>query len=131
MKDNLKLEIIRPEKIIFSDDVKMITLPSYEGDLSILKNHISIITLLRPGIIKVQKNGGNFEEFFVQDGTVEYFNDSLVVLSASAINVKDLSKEFVDNLNKDTQNKLADKNITDHDRYVLNHKLDVLKEIRV
>ena len=131
MKDNLKLEIIRPEKIIFSDDAKMITLPSYEGDLSILKNHISIITLLRPGIIKVQKNGGNFEEFFVQDGTVEYFNDSLVVLSASAINVKDLSKEFVDNLNKDTQNKLADKNITDHDRYILNHKLDILKEIRV
>jgi len=131
MKDNLKLEIIRPEKIIFSDDAKMITLPSYEGDLSILKNHISIITLLRPGIIKVQKNGGNFEEFFVQDGTVEYFNDSLVVLSASAINVKDLSKEFVDNLNKDTQNKLTDKNITDHDRYILNYKLDVLKEIRV
>ena len=131
MKDNLKLEIIRPEKIIFSDDVKMITLPSYEGDLSILKNHISIITLLRPGIIKVQKNDGNFEEFFIQDGTVEYFNDSLVVLSASAINVKDLSKEFVDNLNKDTQNKLTDKNITDHDRYILNHKLDVLKEIRV
>ena len=131
MKDNLKLEIIRPEKIIFSDDAKMITLPSYEGDLSILKNHISIITLLRPGIIKVQKNGGNFEEFFVQDGAVEYFNDSLVVLSASAINVKDLSKEFVDNLNKDTQNKLTDKNITDHDRYILNHKLDVLKEIRV
>jgi ATP synthase F1 epsilon subunit len=131
MKDNLKLEIIRPEKIIFSDDAKMITLPSYEGDLSILKNHISIITLLRPGIIRVQKNGGNFEEFFVQDGTVEYFNDSLVVLSASAINVKNLSKEFVDNLNQDTQNKLTDKNITDHDRYILNHKLDVLKEIRV
>ena len=131
MEDNLKLEIIRPEKIIFSDNVKMITLPSYEGDLSILQNHISIITLLRPGIIKVQKNGGNFEEFFVQDGAVEYFNDSLVVLSASAINVKDLSKEFVDNLNKDTQNKLTDKNITDHDRYILNHKLDVLKEIRV
>ena len=131
MEDNFKLEIIRPEKIIFSDDAKMITLPSYEGDLSILKNHISIITLLRPGIIKVQKNGGNFEEFFVQDGTVEYFNDSLVVLSASAINVKDLSKEFVDNLNKDTQNKLTDKNITDHDRYILNHKLDALKEIQV
>ena len=131
MKDNLKLEIIRPEKIIFSDDAKMITLPSYEGDLSILKNHISIITLLRPGIIKIQKNGENFEEFFVQDGTVEYFNDSLVVLSTSAINVKDLSREFVDNLTKDSQEKLTDKNITDHDRYVLNHKLDVLKEIRV
>ena len=109
----------------------MVTLPSYEGDMSILKNHISIITFLRPGIIKIQKNGGNFEEFFVQDGTVEYFNDNLVALSASAINIKSLSKEFVDNLNKDTKDKLADKNITDHDRYILNHKLDVLKEIRV
>jgi len=130
MEDNFKIEIISPEKIIFSDEEKMVTLPSYEGDMSILKNHISIITLLRPGIIKVQ-NDGNFKEFFVQDGTVEYFNDSIVVLSASAINVKDLSKEFVDNLNEDTQDKLTDKNITDHDRYVLNHKLDVLKEIRV
>ena len=131
MEDNFKLEIISPEKIIFSDEAKMVTLPSYEGDMSILRNHISIITLLRPGIIKVHKNNGNFEEFFVQDGTVEYFNDSLVVLSASAISVKDLSREFVDNLIKDIQDKLADNNITDHDRYVLNHKLDALKEIRV
>ena len=131
MEDNFKLEIISPEKIIFSDNIAMVTLPSYEGDMSILKNHISIITFLRPGIIKVQKKDGNFEEFFAQDGIVEYFNDSLVVLSASAINIKDLSKEFVDNLNKDTQNKLTDKDITDHDRYVLNHKLDVLKEMRV
>ena len=131
MEDNVKLEIISPEKIIFSDNAAMVTLPSYEGDMSILKNHISIITFLRPGIIKVQKKDGNFEEFFAQDGIVEYFNDSLVVLSASAINIKDLSKEFVDNLNKDTQNKLTDKDITDHDRYVLNHKLDVLKEMRV
>ena len=131
MEDNFKLEIISPERIFFSDDVKMVTLPSYEGDMSILKNHISIITFLRPGIIKVQKNDENFEEFFVQDGTVEYFKDGLVILSVSAINVKDISKEFLDNLNKDTQNKLTDKNIADHDRYVLNHKLDVLKEIRV
>ena len=131
MEDSFKLEIISPEKIIFSGDSKMVVLPSYEGDMSILKNHISIITFLRPGIIKVQKKEENFEEFFVQDGTVEYFNDNLVVLSVSAINVKDISKEFLDKLNKDTQNKLADKNITDHDRYVLNHKLDVIKEMRV
>ena len=131
MEDNFKLEIISPEKIIFSDNVTMVTLPSYEGDKSVLKHHISIITFLRPGIIKIQKNGVNFEEFFVQDGTIEYFNDSLVVLSASATNIKNVSQEFLDNLCKDTQDKLADKEITDHDRYVLNHKLDVLKEIRV
>ena len=131
MEDNFKLEIISPEKIIFSDNVTMVTLPSYEGDMSVLKHHISIITFLRPGIIKIQKNGVNFEEFFVQDGTIEYFNDNLAALSASAINVKNVSQEFLDNLSKDTQGKLADKEITDHDRYVLNHKLDVLKEIRV
>ena len=131
MEDIFKLEIISPEKIILSEDVKMVTLPSYEGDMGVLKNHISIITFLRPGIIRVQKKEGNINDFFTQDGTVEYFNDNLIVLSASVMNIKDLSKEFVDNLNKDTQEKLADKNITDHDRYILNHKLSALKEVRI
>tara|TARA_Y100000590_G_scaffold281291_1_gene316402 strand:- start:6722 stop:7117 length:396 start_codon:yes stop_codon:yes gene_type:complete len=131
MEDSFKFEIISPEKIVFADNAKMVTLPSYEGNMGILKNHISIITFLRPGIIKIQKNGESVEEFFVQDGTAEYFNESLVVLSTSAINVKDLSKEFLENLNKDIENKLSDQKITDHDRYILNHKLDVIKEIRV
>ena len=130
MEENFKLEIISPEKVIFSDNTKMVTLPSYEGDMSVLKNHISIITFLRPGIIKIQKNDNNFEKFLVEDGTIEYFNDSLVVLSASALNIKDLSRELIDNLNKDTENKLNQKDITDHDRYILNHKLDVLNEIQ-
>ena len=82
MEENFKFEIVSPEKIIFSNDIKMARLPSYEGDMSILKNHISIITFLRPGIIKIHKKDENTEEFFVQDGTVEFFNDSLVVLSA-------------------------------------------------
>ena len=64
MEDIFKLEIISPEKIIFSENVKMVTLPSYEGDMGILKNHISIITFLRPGIIKVQKKEGNINDFF-------------------------------------------------------------------
>ena len=131
MEENFKLEIISPEKIIFSGNAKIVVLPSYEGDMSILKNHISIITFLRPGIIKVQINESDFNEFFVQDGTVEYFNDTLVVLSVSAINLKDLSKPFLENLNKETEDKLLQKDITDHDRYILNHKLDVIKEIRI
>ena len=131
MEDKFKFEIVSPEKIIFSDNTTMVTLPSYEGDMSVLKNHISIITFLRPGKIKVKKNDENIDEFFVEDGIVEYFNDSLVVLSVSALNVKDLSKGFLDNLSKDTQDKLAQKNISDDERCILNHKLDVLKEIRV
>ena len=130
MEDNFKFEIVSPEKVIFSDNTTMVTLPSYEGDMSVLKNHIAIITFLRPGKIKVKKNDENIDEFFVEDGIVEYFNDSLVVLSVSALNVKDLSKEFLDNLSKDTQDKLTQKDISDHERYILNHKLDVLKEIR-
>ena len=131
MEENFKLEIISPEKIIFSDGVAMVTLPSYEGDMSVLKHHISIITFLRPGIIKLLKKDGNFEHFFVQDGTVEYLNDSLIVLSSSATNIKDLSKNFLNNLEKTTQNKLVEKNISDHDRYILNHKLDTIKNLRV
>jgi ATP synthase F1 epsilon subunit len=130
MEENFKFEIISPEKIIFSDNVTMATLPSYEGDMSILRNHISIITFLRPGVIKVKKKEENYEEFFVQEGTVEYFNESLVVLSASAINVKNISKDFLEKLKTNTQSKLEEKDITDHDRYILNHKLDALKEIR-
>jgi len=131
MEEKFNLEIISPEKVIFSGEIKMVKIPSYEGDMSILKNHISIITFLRPGIIKVEKDQGNFEEFFTEDGTVEYFNDSLTVLSASIINIKDLSKEFLENLSKKIEDNLLQKNITDHDRYVLNHKLDVIREIRI
>ena len=131
MEDSFKIEIIGPEKIIFSNNATMVTLPSYVGDMSVLKHHISIITFLRPGIIRVNKNEGSFEEFFVEEGTAEFFNDSLVVLSASAINTKDLSKQFIDSLNKDTENKLSQKDLTDQQRYILNHKLDVIKEIRV
>ena len=109
----------------------MVVFPAYEGDMSVLKNHIALITFLKPGIIKVQKKEGDYEEFFVKDGTVEYFNDSLVVLSASVINIKDLSKEIVNNINKKAQEKLIDKNISDHERYILNHELDVIKNIRV
>ena len=131
MEEKFNLEIISPEKVIFSGEITMVKIPSYEGDMSILKNHISIITFLRPGIIKVEKDQGNFEEFFTEDGTVEYFNDSLTVLSASIINIKDLSKEFLENLSKKIEDNLSQKNITDHDRYVLNHKLDVIREIRI
>ena len=131
MEDTFKLEIISPEKIIFSDNVKMVTIPSYEGEMGILKNHIPIITFLRPGKIKTEIKEKNLVEFFVEDGTIEYFDNTLVVLSASVINIKDLSKEFLEKLNKDTQDRLAEKDITDQDRYILNHKLSTIKEIRI
>jgi ATP synthase F1 epsilon subunit len=131
MEDSFKLEIISPEKIIFSDQVRVTKLPSYEGDMSVLKNHISIITFLRPGLVKAEKKDNNFEEFFVQDGTVEFINNTLVLLSASALNLKDISKEFLENLTKETEETLSKENITDQERYILNHKVDTIKEIRI
>ena len=131
MEDSFKLDIVSPENIIFSDNARMVTLPSYEGDMSILKNHISIITFLRPGIIKVQKNDGNMDEFFVEDGTIEFFKNILVILSSSIKNTKNLSKSFLNDLEKETQNKLESKDINDHDVYVLNHKLAILKQIGI
>ena len=131
MEENFKVDIISPEKIIFSGSSTISAIPSYEGDMSILKNHISIITFLRPGIIKVQKGEGDFENFFVQDGTVEFYDNNLVVLTSTAINTKDISKEFIDNLIRDTEKKLSEKNLTDHDRYVLNYKQDTIKEIKI
>ena len=79
--------------------------------------------------IRIKKNGENNEEFFIQDGTVEFFNDILVILSSSVINIKNLSKKFIDNLNAETNEKLSKKDINDRERYILNHQLDVLKEI--
>ena len=131
MDKNFKLEIVSPEKIIFSDSINMVTIPSYEGDMSILKNHISLITFLRPGIISVEKNNQTMLQFFVQDGTVEFFNDNFTILSPSAINVKDLTKEYLGDLNKITQNSLEAKNITDENNYILNRTLDVIKEISI
>ena len=131
MEDNFKLEIISPEKIIFSDSAKMVKIPSYEGDMSILKNHISIITFLRPGLVKVEKKDGKFDEFFIQDGTVEFFKDVLVLLSSSAVSLKNISREFLENLTQKTKEKLNKENITDQERYILNHKIDVIKEIGI
>ena len=129
MEDSFKVEIISPEKIIFSDIAKLVKIPSYEGDMSILINHIPIITFLRPGIVKIEKKDGNFEEFFAQDGTVEFFENNLILLSSSLENIKNLSKEFMDNLLNETETQLVKKDISDDERYILNHKLDIIKNI--
>ena len=132
MEHIFNLEIISPEKIIYSGKAEMVTLPSFEGDMSILKNHISLITFLRPGIVKVKKNDNDEnDEFFVQDGTVEFNNDNLTVLSETAINVKNISKDFLENLNKKTNDKLSDIKISDQERYMLNYKVDTIKNIKI
>ena len=131
MESSFKVQIISPEKIIFSDNAIEVTLPSYEGEMGILKNHISIITFLRPGFISATQSEGKLEKFFAEDGIAEFNTNDLIVLSSSVLNIKELSKEFLDNLNKTTKDKLAQKDLADNDRYMLNQKLDILKDIRI
>tara|TARA_B100001179_G_C18205102_1_gene238994 strand:- start:26 stop:421 length:396 start_codon:yes stop_codon:yes gene_type:complete len=131
MEEKFKVEIITPEQVIFSDDTNMVTLPSYEGDMSILKNHISIITFLRPGILKIQKSSDINENFFVEDGIIEFYKDNLSVLSTSAINIKNLKNDYLENLTNNTLKKLKLNNLTDSERYILNHKVDVIENIKL
>lgn len=131
MEDSFKTEIISPEEIIFSDNTKIVEIPSYEGNMSILKNHISIIAFLKPGIVKVEKDNGELENFFVKDGTVEFLNNTLLLLSDSIKNMKNLSKEFIDNLCKKTEDRLSEEDVNDQERYALNHQLDTLKDIKL
>ena len=129
MEEKFKVEILSPEKIFFSDNADMVILPSYEGDMSILKQHIAIITFLRPGIIKVKKTNDHYEDFFVEDGIIEFYNDNLCILSTSVINVKNLSKDYLENINKNTEEKLKSNTLTDEESYLLNHKLSTIKGI--
>ena len=132
MEDTYKIEIISPEKIIFSDEkVNEVVLPSYEGEMGILKDHISIISFLRPGVIKISKSSENVNIFFVQDGIIEFYNNNLTILSSNIINVKDLNKEKIDQLIIESSKVLDDGKPNDNIRYLVNHKIDSLRSINL
>ena len=103
MEDTYKVEIVSPEKIIFSDEnVKEVVLPSYEGEMGILKNHIAIISFLRPGLVKILKSADSANSFFVQDGVIEFYDNNLTILSNKIINIKNLNKKEIDQLITET-----------------------------
>ena len=128
MEDTFKIEIVSPEKLIFSDQsVQEVVLPSYEGEMGILKDHIPIISFLRPGIVKILKSSENVNSFFVQDGIVEFYNNNLTILSSKIINVKNLNKERIDQLIVETEKILNSEKLNDNNRYLANHKIDTLQ----
>jgi len=132
MEDTYKIEIVTPEKVIFADDkVLEVILPSYEGEMGILKDHISIISFLRPGVIKILKSSENINSFFVQDGIIEFYNNSLTILSNQIINIKNLNKEKIDQLITETEEILNDEKLNDDGRYLANHKIDVLRSLNL
>ena len=132
MEDTYKIEIVSPEKVIFSDEnVQEVVLPSYEGEMGILKDHIPIISFLRPGIVKILKSTANINSFFVQDGIIEFYNNNLTILSSKIINIKNLNKEKIDQLITETEKILNDEKLNDDNRYLANHKIDALRSLNL
>ena len=128
MENTYKIEIISPEKVILSDDkVEETVLPSYEGEMGIMRDHTSVILFLKPGIIKILKSSENKDSFFVEDGIVEFSNNSLTVLSSKIINIKSLRKEKINQIISETKNILKDEKLDDNDRYLANQKIDILQ----
>jgi len=132
MEDTFKIEIVSPEKLIFSDQsVQEVVLPSYEGEMGILKDHIPIISFLRPGLVKILKSSENVNSFFVQDGIIDFYNNNLTILSNKISDIKNLSKEKIDQLIRETENILNDEKLNDDNRYLANHKIDALRALNL
>ena len=129
MSDNFNIEIISPEKKLLTDKVSSATIPSFEGEMTILSNHIPLITFLRPGIVKI--NGSKEMQYFLEEGTVEFSNNNLTILSSTITEVSALSSEKISKMIEDGKNQLNQENLNDKTRYVVSHKIDCLSRINL
>ena len=128
MSENFLVEIISPDNLIIKSEATEVTIPSYEGQMGILKDHIPLITFLRPGLIVIKKNDTE-KIFFTEEGTVEFSKNKLLILSSTARNLEDLDKNSINNLIQSSQNELSSTEINDKEKYLLSHKIDSLREI--
>ena len=129
MSDSFNIEIISPEKKLLKDKVNSATIPSFEGEMTILSNHIPLITFLRPGIVKI--NGNKEVQYFLEEGTIEFSNNNLTILSSTVVEVSSLSKEKISKMIEDGKNQLNQDNLNDKTRYVISHKIDCLSRINI
>ena len=123
------IEIVSPEKKILTDKADSATIPSFEGEMTILSNHIPLITFLRPGIVKI--NGNKEVQYFLEEGTVEFSNNNLTILSSTITEVSALSSEKISKMIEDGKNQLNQENLDDKTRYVVSHKIDCLSRINL
>jgi|TARA_B100000795_G_scaffold213474_1_gene167148 F-type H+-transporting ATPase subunit epsilon len=128
MSENFNLEIISPDQTLLNAEVKQVTIPAYEGMMTILKDHISLITFLRPGFIEVEINN-KASKFYVEEGTVEFFNNKLLILSSSVIQLEKLTKDSVDKMLEESIALLQNSKIKDKEKYILSYKINSLQEI--
>ena len=127
MPANFNVQIISPDKTILNADTEEVIIPSYEGYMTILKDHISLITFLRPGYILINLTDQK-KKFFVEEGTVEFFENKLLILSSSIKDINELSQNERQELIQLSEKKLKE-NISDKEKYVITHKIESLKEI--
>jgi len=129
MSEEFKIEIVNPEKSFLSkEDVTEVVVPAFEGEMGILKDHISIISFLKPGVIKVFSKSGE-EKYYVEDGIVEFKNNNLSILTSSIFNIKDVDKDKIRELLKQAEEYSKNDEITDQDKYLVDQKIDVLKTL--
>ena len=129
MSEEFKIEIVNPEKSFLSkEDVTEVVVPAFEGEMGILKDHISIISFLKPGLIKIFSRSGE-ENYYVEDGIVEFKNNNLSVLTSSIFNIKDMKKDKISELLAQAEEHLKNNEITDQNKYLIDQKIDVLKTI--
>ena len=127
MSEKFTIEIISPDKLIFKKDANEAVIPCFEGEMGILKDHIPLITFLRPGIIKIISESE--EKIFVEEGTVEFVNNNLLILTSSAKILSDLDKKTIDKLVNEAETKIISKDISDKEKYILSYKIETLKNI--
>ena len=129
MSEEFKVEIVNPEQsFLIQEDVTEVVIPAFEGEMGILKDHISIISFLKPGLIKIFSKSGE-ENYYIEDGIVEFKNNSLSVLTSSIFNIKDINKDKVNELLKQVEENSKNIEITDQDKYLVDQKIDVLKTL--
>ena len=129
MSEEFKIEIVNPEKsFLIKDDVSEVVVPAYEGEMGILKDHISIISFLKPGIIKILSKSGN-ESYYIEDGIVEFKNNNLSILTSSIFNIADMDKSKQQDLLKQAEEELVNEEISDQSRYLIDQKIEVLKTL--
>ena len=129
MSDQFKLEIVNPEKsFLLKDDVTEVIIPAYEGEMGILKDHISLISFLKPGLIKIFSKGVE-DRFFVEDGIVEFKDNNLTILTSSISNINDMKKDRIDTILSEAEKNSQDKEISDQQKYLADQKIEVLKSI--
>ena len=131
MSEGFNIEIVNPEKSFLSkENVSEVVVPAFEGEMGILKDHISIISFLKPGIIKVF-TGSEEENFYVEDGIVEFKDNSLSILTSSVFNLKNLDKKHVIASIKEAEKELTKEEIDDQKKFLLNSKVEVLKSLPI